>query len=97
MIFLFRMILIFFMSIIWLIVGLILCCCRPKHKANLYYLTQMLRLVQWVIGIKVTYRFKGNLREQMPAVFVGNHQTNWDIVTMANIPQPGMVCVGKKA
>lgn len=97
MIFIFRILLLGIMAILWLIVGLVICCCRPKHRSNIYCLTQLLRLVQWVIGIKVTYRFRGNLRSKMPAVFVGNHQSNWDIVTMAQIPQPGLVCVGKKS
>lgn len=33
----------------------------------------------------------------MPAIFVGNHQTNWDIVVMTEAVVPGVVCVGKKS
>lgn len=97
MIFLFRMLMLGVMAILWLIAGLAVCLCRPKHRGNVYCLTQMLKLAQWVLGVKVTYRIKPELRDLMPAVFVGNHQSNWDIVTMAEIPQPGLVCVGKKS
>ena len=83
-----RMLILGIMGILWLIAGLAICLCRPGHPWNLYALTQMLRLVQRVVGVRVTYRFDvKDLRSRMPAIFVGNHQTNWDIVTVADVPQ----------
>lgn len=68
------------------------------HNGNVYALTQMLTLAQRVIGVKVVMDFDPkSVRSQMPAIFVGLHQSNWDIVTMAHLPQPGLVCVGKKS
>lgn len=85
------------MSLMWLVVGIIICTIRPMHKNNVYALTYMLTWAQKVIGVKVVLHFdKQAIREQMPAILVGLHQCDWDIITMAHIPQPGMVCVGKK-
>ncbi len=93
-----RVLILLIMALLWLVLGLIVCLCRPMHKGNVYALTQMLRLAQRVIGVKVVMDFDPkSVRKDMPAIFVGLHQSNWDIVTMADLPQPGLVCVGKKS
>lgn len=98
MIFLLRMIALGVLAILWLIVGLVVCLSRPKHKHNTFILTQCLRVAQKVIGVKVHYNF--DLKDAIkhtPAIVVANHQTNWDIVTLANLYLPGTICVGKKS
>lgn len=93
-----RVVILLIMALLWLVLGLIVCLCRPMHKGNVYALTQMLTLAQLVIGVKVVMDFDPkSVRKDMPAIFVGLHQSNWDIVTMAHLPQPGLVCVGKKS
>ena len=84
-----RVLILLIMALLWLIFGLIVCLCRPMHKGNVYALTQMLCLAQRVIGVKVVLHFDPkSVRKDMPAIFVGLHQSNWDIVTMAHLPQP---------
>ena len=86
-----RVLILLIMALLWLIFGLIVCLCRPMHKGNVYALTQMLCLAQRVIGVKVVLHFDPkSVRKDMPAIFVGLHQSNWDIVTMAHLPQPGL-------
>ena len=98
MILVFRIVLLLILALLWLIFGLIVCVCRPGHRGNIYWLTQMLRCARWAIGIKVDSQIDVKaIREEMPAVFVGNHQYNWDIIVMADIPQPGIACIGKKS
>lgn len=93
-----RLTILLVMSLLWLIVGIIICSARPLNKNNVYALTYMLTWAQKVIGVKVVLHFdKQAIRKQMPAILVGLHQCDWDIITMANLPQPGMVCVGKKS
>lgn len=93
-----RVTLLILMAIVWLILGLVVCLLRPMHKSNVYALTQMLTLAQPILGVKVIMHFDiKEVRKMMPAVFVGLHQSNFDIVTMAHLPQPGLVCVGKKS
>lgn len=93
-----RLIILLIMSLLWLIAGLGICLVRPRHKNNVYALTTMLTWVQKVIGIKVVLHFdKQDIRAQMPAVLVGLHQGDWDVITMAHLPQPGLVCIGKKS
>ncbi len=98
MILVFRVVLLIILAILWLIFGLTVCIFRPFHKGNIYCLTQMLRCGRWAIGVKVDSRIDVKaIREQMPAVMVGNHQFNWDIIVMADVPQPGTACIGKKS
>lgn len=97
MIFIFRMFMLGVFAIIWLIVGLAICTLRPRHRNNVYVLTKMLGKAQWLLGIKVRFKESPSLKEHMPAILVGNHQTNWDIILLANLLQPGVVCVGKKS
>ncbi len=98
MILVFRVILLMIMALVWLLAGLIICLLRPFHPTNSYWLTQMLRCARRVIGVKVDNRTdSAYIRGMMPAVLVANHQFNWDIVLMADIPQPGTVCIGKKS
>ena len=98
MILVFRIVLLLILALLWLIFGLIVCVCRPGHRGNIYWLTQMLRCARWAIGIKVDSQIDVKaIREEMPAVFVGNHQYNWDIIVMADIPRPGIACIGKKS
>lgn len=98
MILIFRLIMLGIMAILWLFYGLGICVIHPKDPKNVYRLTQKLKLAQWVLGVKVRYKFDVEaLSKELPAIFVCNHQTNWDIVTIANIPRPGVVCVGKKS
>lgn len=93
-----RVFLLVIMAILWLVCGLFVCLLRPMHKSNVYALTQMLTLAQPILGVRVIMHFDiKDVRKMMPAVFVGLHQSNFDIVTMAHLPQPGLVCVGKKS
>ena len=86
------------LALLWVSCGLILCLVRPRFKGNVYTLAQWLTICQKVIGVKVTLEFDPQaVRSELPAVLVGLHQSNWDIVTMAALPQPGVVCVGKKS
>ena len=98
MILVFRVILLIILALLWLVFGLAVCIFRPFHRGNIYCLTQMLRCGRWAIGVKVDSNVDPKaIRELMPAVMVGNHQYNWDIIVMADVPQPGTACIGKKS
>ena len=93
-----RIVILLVMALFWLAAGTLICVLRPMHRNNVHALTTMLVWAQRVIGVKVICHFEpARIRENMPAVMVGLHQGDWDVITMAGIPQPGMVCVGKKS
>ncbi len=97
MIYLFRMLALGILALVWLVLGLIVCICRPRHPNNVHILTKMLGTAQWVLGVKVTLRTCAEVKDYMPAILVGNHQSNWDIILMSPVVYPGTVCVGKKS
>src|SRR5574344_1038002 len=80
MIYIFRMIMLGIFAIVWLVAGLAVCLSRPRHPKNVYILTKMLGKAQWILGIKVRCKDFPEARALMPAILVGNHQTNWDII-----------------
>lgn len=92
----FRILVIFFFVVIWFVAGLVLCLCRPKHKNNVYYLGHWLHWMCPLLGIKVRYKIAPECQGLGSAVYVGNHQSNYDILVMTCCVQPGVVSVGKK-
>lgn len=98
MILLFRLLVIGLLAIVWLVIGLTISIFRPMHKNNVHVLTQCLTVVQHIIGVKVEIRCNvEELKKDLPGVLVANHQSNWDIVTLADMILPGCVCVGKRS
>lgn len=49
-----------------------------------------------ILGIKVIHRFNPNT-PSTPAVYIGNHQNNYDMATIAYMVRPRTVSVGKKS
>ncbi len=50
-----------------------------------------------LIGLKVRVTVADEVKSVGPAVYVCNHQSNYDIFTVTGAVQPGVVAVGKKS
>jgi len=50
-----------------------------------------------LLGFDVEVRIPESVKNIGPAVYVANHQNNYDVFTMASAVQPGTVTVGKKS
>lgn len=50
-----------------------------------------------VFGIKMVYRIPEEAKHYGSCVYVGNHQNNYDMITMSNAVQPRTVTVGKRS
>ena len=83
--------------LIWFVIGLVICLVRPRHRNNVYLLARMLNWGCWVFGVKVRRVIPDECRRIESAVYVGNHQTNYDIMVMTGCVMPGVVAVGKKS
>ena len=86
------------LMLVWFVLGLFICLLRPRHRTNVYWLSnRMMHRVYPLLGVKVTVTIPDECKDLGPAVYVANHQTNWDIVVLTGAVQPGVVAVGKKS
>ncbi|MFC3913294.1 1-acylglycerol-3-phosphate O-acyltransferase [Pseudaeromonas sharmana] len=93
-----RLLVLGLMMVLWFLLGLAICLLRPRHRTNVYWLSnRLLRFALPVIGLKVHLKIPPGIDKLGPAVYVANHQTNWDIVVLTCAVQPGVVAVGKKS
>jgi 1-acyl-sn-glycerol-3-phosphate acyltransferase len=73
------------------------CLLRPFHRDNVYHTSRYLGKVTKLLGFDVEVRIPESVKNIGPAVYVANHQNNYDVFTVANAVQPGTVTVGKKS
>lgn len=88
------------MSISFLFICIVSCfysLLRPFHRDNVYYASKYLGKVTKLLGFEVEVRIPESVKNIGPVVYIANHQTNYDVFTMANAVQPGTVTVGKKS
>ncbi len=68
-----------------------------RHPSNAYLFTYLFtRGVTWFLGVKIQIKNENVLRTAQPCVYIGNHQSNLDILTHAYCFQARTICVGKK-
>jgi 1-acyl-sn-glycerol-3-phosphate acyltransferase len=91
-----RIIILMLLLVVWFVAGMLICLARPRHKNNVYYLSRMLNWACWVLGVKVTRIIPDACRNLGSAVYVANHQTNFDIMVLGCV-MPGTVSMGKQS
>jgi 1-acyl-sn-glycerol-3-phosphate acyltransferase len=79
------------------IVSCFYCLLRPFHRDNVFYTSKYLGKVSKLLGFDVEVRVPDSVKNIGPAVYVANHQSNYDVFTVSNAVQPGTVTVGKKS
>lgn len=79
------------------IVSCFYCLLRPFHRNNVYHTAKYLGKISKILGFDVEVRVPDSVKNIGPAVYVANHQSNYDVFTMSNAVQPGTVTVGKKS
>ena len=91
-----RIITLIVLLVVWFVIGMLVCLARPRHKNNVYYLSRMLNWACWVLGVKVKRIIPDECRNIGSAVYVANHQTNYDIMVLGCV-MPGTVSMGKQS
>ena len=94
---LFRFILMAFIFLFICIVSCSYCLIRPFHRNNVYHTSKYLGKMSKLLGFDVEVRIPESVKAVGPAIYVANHQDNYDIFTVANAVQPGTVTLGKKS
>lgn len=92
-----RFILILVSVLLMTVYSLIYCAFSPRNPKNNYHFAKLFSKMSWMFGLKVTYRISEKAKANGPAVFIANHQNNYDMVTTTGAVQPGTVSIGKKS
>ncbi|MGE4233454.1 MAG: lysophospholipid acyltransferase family protein [Bacteriovoracia bacterium] len=86
---------------LWFLIACIICCLLLPFRwkdTNLDYVFAKLveRVSLPLLGLKPHVENRIGLYVHQPCIFIGNHQSNLDILTFCPIYAPGTVVIGKK-
>ncbi|MGY2436641.1 1-acyl-sn-glycerol-3-phosphate acyltransferase, partial [Escherichia coli] len=77
-----RVLLLTLLLVFWFVFGLLLCLVRPRHPNNVFVFARMYHAVCPLLGLKVKVTIPDEIKSLGPAVYVCNHQSNFDIFTV---------------
>ncbi|CDH20275.1 1-acylglycerol-3-phosphate O-acyltransferase [Xenorhabdus bovienii] len=92
-----RGIIVFLLSILICLFGSIYCLFSPRNPGHVMTFGHAFGKLHKVFGIKMLERIPEEAKQYGPSIYIGNHQNNYDMVTMSNAVQPRTVTVGKKS
>jgi 1-acyl-sn-glycerol-3-phosphate acyltransferase len=70
---------------------------RPFHRNNVHLTAKYLGKVSKILGISVEVRIPESVKNMGPAVYICNHQDNYDLFTVSNALPRNTVSVGKSS
>ncbi|AUU99534.1 1-acyl-sn-glycerol-3-phosphate acyltransferase [Phytobacter ursingii] len=97
MLFIVRFIIVVIYSILVCVFGSLYCLFSPRNPKHVATFGHMFGRLAPVFGLKVEKRFPQGYQQHGKAIYIANHQNNYDMVTASNIVQPPTVTVGKKS
>ncbi|OTA17602.1 bifunctional L-3-phosphoserine phosphatase/1-acyl-sn-glycerol-3-phosphate acyltransferase [Xenorhabdus vietnamensis] len=92
-----RGIIVILFTILIFIFGCIYCLFSPRNPRHVMTFGHAFGKLHKIFGIKLLERIPADAREYGPSIYIGNHQNNYDMITMSNAVQPRTVTVGKKS
>ena len=95
MLLLIRMALLLLLVVGVTLLGIVFCLLTLWSKNRVYYLGRVFAKVAPLFGITVEGRVAESARNIPQAVYVANHQNNFDLFTLAEVVPKGVVTVGK--
>jgi len=69
----------------------------PRNPKHTFWISRWFCKTAPILGIKLEMRLPENYYQRPPSIYIGNHQNNYDLFTLANAVVPGVVTVGKKS
>lgn len=90
-----RIVAISLVAIIICLVGTVYALIRLRHPSSVGVVARMFTAMHPLVGIKLIRRPKPEFNR--PAVYIGNHQNNYDMLTIGSMVAPRTVSVGKRS
>jgi 1-acyl-sn-glycerol-3-phosphate acyltransferase len=88
MLFIVRFIIVVIYSILVCVFGSLYCLFSPRNPKHVATFGHMFGRLAPVFGLKVEKRFPQGYQQHGKAIYIANHQNNYDMVTASNIVQP---------
>ncbi|MFT0213186.1 1-acylglycerol-3-phosphate O-acyltransferase [Pseudomonas sp. F1_0610] len=79
------------------LLALVFCLFRPRHPNNAVIFGRILSVLTPVLGLRVVTRVPASIKNLGSCVYIGNHQSNYDVLMYSCIVPSGTVSVGKKS
>ncbi|PHM36701.1 1-acylglycerol-3-phosphate O-acyltransferase [Xenorhabdus innexi] len=92
-----RGIIVVLFTILVFIFGGIYCLFSPRDPRHVMTFGRAFGKLHTIFGIKLIERIPEEASKVGPSIYIGNHQNNFDMITMSNAVQPRTVTVGKKS
>ena len=93
----FRIIFMALFIILSCVFGLLLCIVKPFHANNVHIISGWFCKVAKVLGVKLELKYHEDPKNIGPAVYVANHQNNYDLFTLPAMVPENCVSLGKKS
>ena len=91
MLFIFRVIFVVIYCIVVCILGCLYCLFSPRNPKHVATFGHLFGRLSPVFGLKVELRKPADAESYGNAIYIANHQNNYDMVTASNIVQPPTV------
>lgn len=97
MLFIVRVLLVVVFSILVCTLGCIYCLFSPRNPRHVAQFSHFFGRLAPLLGLEVELRIPKEAKDYGNAIYIANHQNNYDMVTASNAVQPNTVTVGKKS
>ncbi len=97
MIALLRIIAVAIFAVVMFVFGCGYCLLSPRNPKHVFTFGRLFSAMSKVFGIKLELRIPEDAYKRGQAIYIANHQNNWDLFTISSAVTPKVVTVGKKS
>lgn len=97
MYFILRLVVVVIFAICLFVFGCGYCLFSPRNPKHVYTFGRLFGKLSGLFGIKIILRETEASKAVGTSVYIANHQSTWDLVTVSNAVRPGAVTVGKRS
>ncbi|WPC73767.1 1-acylglycerol-3-phosphate O-acyltransferase [Vibrio porteresiae] len=97
MIALVRVIVVALFAIVMFVFGCAYCLLSPRNPKHVFTFGRLFAAMAPIFGIKLVFRVPEDVYQRGQAIYIANHQSNWDMFTVSKAVTPNVVTVGKKS
>ncbi len=97
MIALLRIIAVAIFAVVMFVFGCGYCLLSPRNPKHVFTFGRMFGAMSKIFGIKLELRLPPDAYKRGQAIYIANHQNNWDLFTVSSAVTPKVVTVGKKS
>ncbi|TDQ59597.1 1-acyl-sn-glycerol-3-phosphate acyltransferase [Mesocricetibacter intestinalis] len=94
---LFRIVIVLICCIIICVLGTLYSFIRFRNPSNVGVVARWFGRLHGLFGLQTEYRFSARAENIGPCIYIGNHQNNYDMVTISYMVRERTVSVGKKS